>query len=217
MGKLVGLLSALVCALALIVQTSPNSGSVKAEETQSEELPEFNESEDFDPVDDELESERQLKRMLMYVTPLMAILRSQPLSREARAARSDSLRPASYYSREPYSSYERNPINRNGYDRNTYDRNSYGGGGYSSYGYCCQSKDDILPLLALLGLAGLLLYLILIASTTTTAAGRKRRFADGGDENHVDLTDDDNIGKVHCYSTRGDLQKNLFPVADYLL
>lgn len=179
MGKLVYVLAALVCSLALIVHTSPY-GTVQA----VEEEPEVDNAEEaISSIDDELESERQLKRMLTYVTPLMAILRSQP-KRQARSVRSDSLRPANYYDREVY-----NPYDRNG---------GYGGGGYGGGGgsYCCQQKDDLLPLLALLGLAGLLLYLILIASTTTTAAGRKKRFVDGEDENLIDLTDDDNIGKM---------------------
>ena len=216
MRKLVGFLVALVCTLAVVSHTGHNSGAVNA--TKADDQPEVesaaNSVEDETAPDEELESEMQLKRMLMYVTPLMAILRSKPGQSSARSTRSETPRKSpydrsSYSDRESYvDDYDRSGYDRYGYDRYGYDRNNFdrygndrngydGGGGYGGGGgYCCQQKDDLRPLLALLGLAGLLLYLVLIASTTTTATGRRKRFIPGDENEIVDLSDYDNIGKV---------------------
>ena len=168
MGKLVRIVSALVCLVALIAhQSQPSDGLAIS-----------------DDYEEELESELQLKRMLSYVTPLMAIVRSHQRIKRSAVEGNDTLVETG------------RAVNRNG------GYGGYGGGygGYSSassyggggYGGCCNQKDDLLPLLALLGLAGLLLYLVLIASTTTTVAGRKRRsYDDLGNELPNYAEDDD--------------------------
>ncbi len=194
MKKLVFVLMGLVCSLVIV--SHPTCGQNGFDEAV-EIAEELEDSAKVDTaIDDELESERQLKKLLNFVTPLMAILRRN------RGSRNESLPPAAaarknikrkYF--DPY--YDDYNLDRNGYDH--FDRNGYGGGGG---GYCCQQKDDLLPLLALLGLAGLLLYLIVIASTTTTAAGRrKKRSSDDNSENEDNwIINDENIGKVICYS-----------------
>ena len=159
MGKLLRVLGALAVLLALVAH---QDGGRADELTESEEL----------------ESEMQLKRMLAYVTPLMAIVRKD--HRITRDAPGDAEEGRQYYGNGQYGNYAPSSYAKNGYGG--------GGGGYSS---CCQKKDDLLPLLALLGLAGLLLYLLLIASTTTTKAGRKRR---GLDDNDIDMTADVDLG-----------------------
>lgn len=195
MKKLVFVLMGLVCSLVIV--SHPTCGQNGFDEAL-EVTDEFEDSAKVETtIDDELESERQLKKLLKFVTPLMAILRRNPGSRNqsnpppAAAARKNNKRK--YV--DPY--YDDYNLDRNGfYDQ--FDRNGYGGGGG---GYCCQQKDDLLPLLALLGLAGLLLYLIVIASTTTTAAARrKRRSDDNSDDQDNWIINDENIGKVICYS-----------------
>lgn len=196
MKKLVIFLAALLCSLAIISHTGPQNGVVEAAETghQPEGKNSIHSAEVETYIDDELESERQLKRMLSYVAPLMEILRRNPTSSEESSARSVRKNKRKYYDL----SYNDFDYDRNSFDRDSFDRNGYGGGG----GYCCQQKDDLLPLLALLGLAGLLLYLIVIASTTTPAPAvrfRKRSAEENEDEGNWILTDDENIGKVTCY------------------
>lgn len=196
MKKLVIFLAALLCSLAIISHTGPQNGVVEAAETghQPEDKNSIHSAEVETYIDDELESERQLKRMLNYVAPLMEILRRNPTSSEESSARSVRKNKRKYYDL----SYNDFDYDRNSFDRDSFDRNGYGGGG----GYCCQQKDDLLPLLALLGLAGLLLYLIVIASTTTPAPAvrfRKRSAEENEDEGNWILTDDENIGKVTCY------------------
>jgi hypothetical protein len=185
MKKLVFVLMGLVSSLVIVSHTTyGQNGSAEAVEVTDK--PESENSVDFETtIDDELESERQLKRLLKYVTPLMAILRKNPFSRNDPSGRKNKKK---YY--DPY--YDDFNLDRNTYDN--YDRNGYGGGG----GYCCQQKDDLLPLLALLGLAGLLLYLIVIASTTTAAPVRLKKRSE--DEGNWILENDENIGKVICYS-----------------
>lgn len=195
MKKFAIFLTALLCSLAAISHTSPRNGVVEAAET--DEQPEIKNSINSVEVEtiigDELESERQLKWMLNYVTPLMAILRRNPTSRAKSSARTVRKNKRKYYD----STYNDFNNDRDSYDRDSFDRNGYGGGG----GYCCQQKDDLLPLLALLALAGLLLYLIVIASTTTVAAVRlvKRSLEENQDEGNWISTDDETIGKVTCY------------------
>lgn len=173
--KLVRIVSAFVCLAALIAhQSQPSDGLAVSD----------------DDFEEELESELQLKRMLSYVTPLMAIVRSH--QRIRRSPGNESSVELEETGRA---------TNRNGYSGGGYgggyggysSASSYGGGG--SYGGCCNQKDDLLPLLALLGLAGLLLYLVLIASTTTTrASGRKRRsYDDQGNELPNYAEDDEGI------------------------
>jgi hypothetical protein len=185
MKKLVFVLIGLVCSLVIV--SHPTSGQNGFDEAVADELEESAKVETT--IDDELESERQLKMLLKFVTPLMAILRRNP------ASRSESLAPAARKNKRKYFDpyYDDYNLDRNAYDN--FDRNGYGGGG----GYCCQQKDDLLPLLALLGLAGLLLYLIVIASTTTTAAAGRKKRSDGEDEDNW-ILNDENIGKVICYS-----------------
>lgn len=189
MRKLVLVLTALICSVAIISHSSPQNGMVGAAEAGAQ-------PEEKSTVNIGLESERELKWMLNYVTPLMVILRRSNATRSSgRSARSYK---RNYYDLS-FGDFNRN----NRFNRNDYvDRDSYGyggssyGGGYGGGG-CCDKKDDLLPLLALLGLAGLLLYLIAIASTTV--AGRrsnKRSVGNSLDENSWILTDDYNFGKV---------------------
>lgn len=107
-----------------------------------------------DAVDKEdvvLESEKELKRMVTFVTPLMAIVR-----KDERIKRQ---------------------ISNNG----QIDRNSYGySGGYYhdvSYG---KDKDDYIAILSLVSLGLLFLFLITLLSTTTFSSGRKKRSEDQG-------------------------------------
>ena len=98
------------------------------------------------------ESERYLKQMVTYVTPLMAILRKDQL-RVKRQIEGD-------------------PIDRDSY--------GYGGGGYeSSYEPCCDDKQDYVAILSIVALGLLFLFLIALLSTTTSS-GRKKR--DEGDD-----------------------------------
>lgn len=170
MGKLVRIVSALVCVMALIAhQSQPSVNGLAIS----------------DDYEEELESELQLKRMLSYVTPLMAIVRSHQRI-ERSAVGNDSLLVETGRAVNRNGGYGGYGGGYGGYS----SASSYGGGGY---GGCCNQKDDLLPLLALLGLAGLLLYLVLIASTTTTrSSGRKRRsYDDHGNELPNYAEDDD--------------------------
>ena len=100
------------------------------------------------------ESERYLKQMVTYVTPLMAILRKDQL----RVKRQD-------FSDDYYS----DPI----------DRDSYGGGGYQP---CCDEKQDYVAILSIIALGLLFLFLIALLSTTTSSSGRKKRSTKEGEE-----------------------------------
>lgn len=170
----------------------------------------LSDSDVVDEVEEELESELELKRMLLYVTPLMGIFQKKKsettrlnrrspkeLSYEGRK-RGAGRRPPPMYNQYNKYSEEMQP-DRSGYGGYS-SSSSYGGGssyGGSSYG-CCDKKDDLLPILALLALSLLLLYLIAIA-TTTVAARRRRRVAT--DSNNNDLIDEDiqaDIG-IHHY------------------
>lgn len=166
MGKLLPAVCALSVLIALMAIQSHDL-SVRADESAND-------------VNEELESEMELKRMLAYVTPLMAIVRKDHRIRREAEGSTDSEETGRQY----YGAYS-----KNGYG--SYSSGSSYGGGYQS---CCQKKDDLLPLLALLGLAGLLLYLILIASTTTTAGGRRKRDVD---DNDIDMTEGYDQGMEH--------------------
>ena len=146
-------------------------------------------------VDDMLESELQLKKMISYVTPLVSIF----TGKRKRSVRStgDDYDEAHHYDQEDDGEFVETARARGGRrppqvppaDRvGAYaGRDGYGeySSGSSSYGYekhsCCEKKDDLLPILALSALSLLLLYLIAIATTTTTKAGRKRRSEDDND------------------------------------
>lgn len=141
-------------------------------------------------VIEELESEMQLKRMLAYVTPLMAIIRKDHRIRRSEGDE-EAVGEEGETGRQYYNNYQPAYSKNGGYGG--YSSGSSYGGGYSS---CCQKKDDLLPLLALLGLAGLLLYLILIASTTTTRSGRRKRDINDNDVyDNMDMTSDYDQGK----------------------
>lgn len=146
-------------------------------------------------VEEELESELALKRMLNYVTPLMAIFQQQKKTRGSRNLNkrsektmldeeAENLNTSLFgelleegrkrgSGRRPpmHKSIQQIQPDRSGYGEYS-SSSSYGGGG--SYG-CCDKKDDLLPILALTALSLLLLYLIAIATTTTTPAARRRR------------------------------------------
>lgn len=151
-------------------------------------------SSDDQQVDDLLESELELKKMIAYVTPLMSIF-------TVKRKRSVSKRSADYEATD-YESLDEGELVETARARGgrrpgqpPADRNGYGEySAGSSYGYsqpsygCCEKKDDLLPILALSALSLLLLYLIAIATTTTTAAGRRRRSEDDNDniiENNI--------------------------------
>ncbi|KAI9562335.1 hypothetical protein GHT06_013300 [Daphnia sinensis] len=145
---------------------------------------------DMEEVEEELESEIALKRMLSYVTPLMAIFQQHKKARRTNGLNKRSAKMKLDYEAEDlgtslfgglaeegrkrgsgrrppmYKSIQQIQPDRSGYGEYS-SGSSYGGGG--SYG-CCDKKDDLLPILALTALSLLLLYLIAIATTTTTAA-----------------------------------------------
>lgn len=192
MGKLTIVISALVCLLVAVARQSLCDSEVFPDRAADRS------TDDEEANDVELESERQLKRMLAIVSPLMAIVR-----------KADGVEKRSVQSDRRYDlvddDWRNSPSAKNGYGGyggGGYGGGGYGGGGYGggSYGYgsyCCQKKDDLLPLLALLGLAGLLLYLIAIASKTTTAAGRRKR--SDHEDSLNDLTDE--IGSTEIKSS----------------
>ena len=110
--------------------------------------------------DRELDSEIELKRMLTFVRPLMAIIRSDP-----RVRRSTDFTPAA-----SAGWMTGNPLK---------ERNDYGyGGGYES---CCHEGPDYLGLISVIALGLLFLFLIALLSSTSSS-GRKRR-SDGSDDN----------------------------------
>ena len=126
------------------------------------------------------ESENELKRMLTFVRPLMAILRSDPRIKRS----TDVIEPGWLSSsreipirrRDDY--YRAIPIRQR--DDGDYDNGgSYGGGGYSDYSYntCCGGKKDYLNLISLIALGLLGLFLVQLLSSTA-AAGRKKRSDD---------------------------------------
>lgn len=175
-----------------------------ADEAQSH--PDFDHNYDDEVFDEELESEIQLKKMINYVTPLMAIFTDSRKKRAAKAKRSSDYEDLHQHDdigeedtsqmveegrkrgRRPPLSYKSSQPDRSGYYGDYGSASSYGGGG--GYG-CCEKKDDLLPILALTALSLLLLYLIAIATTTTTAAGRRRRhLADN------DLIDEDSQPEI---------------------
>lgn len=108
-----------------------------------------------------LDSENELKRMLVFVRPLMGILRSDP-----RIKRSTDVLGAGWLS----SSSRALP-------KKERDGGGYGYGGGDSYGYdsCCNEGHDYLGLISLISLGLLFLFLIQLLSTTTVMAARKKR------------------------------------------
>ena len=102
-----------------------------------------------DAVDDKenvLESEKELKRMLTFVTPLMAIVHRKD-ERVKRQFNNDQI-----------------------------DRNSYGhNGGYYQLKLYSKDKADYVAILSLVSLGLLFLFLITLLSTTTFSSGRKKR------------------------------------------
>ncbi len=200
MKKLVVVLTALICSVTVISHSNSQNGKIEPAKAGAQLERENNvnrKTERSGTVDIiQLESERELKWMLSYVTPLMAILRKSNTTITRSSRRSVRSNKRNFYDLS-FGNRNRNRFNRNDYyiDRDSY---GYGGGGGYGGGYggggCCDKKDDLLPLLALLGLAGLLLYLIAIASTT--AAGRRSNKRSVGEENNWILTDDYNIGKA---------------------
>ena len=109
------------------------------------------------------QSEKELKSTVDKLKPLMKIFQKMPI-RSKRSVESQ----------------------QNGTNADQVDKargcggGGCGGGGYGGYtSYCCE-KDDIFPLLALLGLGLLFLYLVAVALTTTAAGGKRRRDINGG-------------------------------------
>ena len=194
MKKLVFVLTALICSVTVISHSNSQNGKIEPAKAGAQLERENNvnrKTKGSGTVDIiQLESERELKWMLSYVTPLMAILRKSNTTITRSSRRSVRSNKRNFYD-VSFGNRNRNRFNRNDY---YIDRDSYGyGGGYGGGG-CCDKKDDLLPLLALLGLAGLVLYLIAIASTTV--AGRRSNKRSVGEENNWILTDDYNIGKA---------------------
>ncbi|EFX76996.1 hypothetical protein DAPPUDRAFT_106607 [Daphnia pulex] len=137
-----------------------------------------------------LDSENELKRMLVFVRPLMGILRSDP-----RIKRSTDVLEAGWLS----SSSRALP-------KKERDGGGYGYGGGDSYGYdsCCNEGHDYLGLISLISLGLLFLFLIQLLSTTTAAAGRKRRSNDL--LSLEELLSQEDIEKVVRYQNRPDLR-----------
>ena len=157
------------------------------------------------PTDDEedhqLDSELQLKKMISYVEPFMAIFISDSISksifsqkvmmRTSRETRSSATGRRRSSPKLPILQVQivTSPKRRHDYDDEEYvsaygdyaSASSYGGGGGFNEGYCDDtgiSLEKLLPLLALLALSGLLLFLIAASTTTTTSnkgTGRRRR------------------------------------------
>ena len=134
-----------------------------------------------DEQEDALESERRLKRMIHLVTPLMGIFHQFSVKRSVRAVETTAVGEARA-NRDSYSSYGE-------YDSGSSYGYGGGGGGYGGGGYgggCCNKKDELLPILALVALSLLLLYLITLATTTTSRTGkRKRRGLDDDQDNDI--------------------------------
>lgn len=133
--------------------------------------------------DQELDTERELKRMLTFVRPLMGILRS-----DERLRRSTDVLGASWVSRA-IGKKERN---------GGYGYGGGGGGGGGDYGYgqsCCDEGHDYLALISLIALGLLFLFLIMLLSTTT-ASGRKKRSEEDNLLSMEDFFSQQNIGRV---------------------
>lgn len=124
------------------------------------------------------ETEYELKRMLRFVTPLMAIVR-----KDHRVKRSSVLSRAVATKSDSY-----------GYGGGGHESYGYGGGGHeSSYYYepsCCDEKTDYLSLLSFISLGLLGLFLVALLSTTSTRSGRRKR-SDDEAGNDVDEEDYD--------------------------
>jgi hypothetical protein len=131
MGRLVVLLfSVLVVSRLLVLVTTADDAAVDRENV--------------------LESERQLKRMVSFVTPLMAIVRKdERIKRQINIAQIDRHSQSYVYS----------------------------GGYQESYSYG-KNKDDYVAILSLASLGLLFLFLITLLSTTTFSSGRKKRDQD---------------------------------------
>lgn len=166
--------------------------------------------EDYDESDDPTDAELELKRVLSFVTPLMAILRSEGQRRSNRrrsgrmydenesqeGTQDDMVEEGRARGRRPPYSNSVDRTDRYGdYPSASGYGGGYGGGGGGyggGYYGCCNKKDDLLPILALVALSLLLLYLIAIATTTTTGKRRKRSWDEDG--NLIDEQVED-IGK----------------------
>lgn len=107
-----------------------------------------------------LDSETELKRMLTFVRPLMAILRSDP-----RVKRSTDLLATDWVS------------SSRAIPKKERDGGGYGGGNSGGYGYdsCCDEGHDYLGLISIISLGLLFLFLIQLLSTTTVAPARNKR------------------------------------------
>jgi len=126
-----------------------------------------------------LDSENELKRMLVFVRPLMGILRSDP-----RIKRSTDVLGAGWLS------------SSRALPKKERDGGGYGYGGGDSYGYdsCCNDGHDYLGLISLISLGLLFLFLIQLLSTTTAAAGRKKRSNDNELLSLEELLSQEDIG-----------------------
>jgi hypothetical protein len=140
-------------------------------------------------VEEQLESELDLKRMLLYVTPLMGIFQRKKSGRQLSKR---SAKELFYQGRKRGAGRRPPPMMYNKYSEEMQQPDRSGG---SSYG-CCEKKDDLLPILALLALSLLLLYLIAIA-TTTVAGRRRRRLAT--DPNNKNLLEEDIQSDIGIY------------------
>lgn len=123
---------------------------------------------DSDYEEELTEAEYELKRMLSYVTPIMAILR-----KDERIKRSVLVRKARASTRSDSYGYG---------DDGYYEEEKY------YYPSCCKEKTDYLGLISLISLGLLGLFLVALLSTTTTAAGRRKR---SDDEEGNDVDEDD--------------------------
>jgi uncharacterized membrane protein YgcG len=109
-------------------------------------------SNNVEEVEEELESELELKRMLNFVTPLMAIFQQRKAKLEVtRPKRSSETNPAEFFTEDLKRGSGRRPMykssqtiqpDRSGYGYGDYSSGSSygGGGGGGSYG-CCDKKD----------------------------------------------------------------------------
>ena len=142
-------LAALVVALAALVAVTVQLDHPAEQKEQEAE---------------ELQTERQLKQMLSFVTPLMAILRKDH-RRIKRSMWDDQGRRVALTSKSD--SYS-------------------GGGGYESYYKpCCDEKNDYLGLISFIALGLLGLFLIALLSTTAAAGRKKRSSENDGDDDDV--------------------------------
>ena len=173
----------LVLSIAVTVQMRSVLGQDEVSSAQAASVEENWFEED---ADDPLESERQLKRMINLVTPLMEIFHLGSPSRWTRSSEDEArkMRPASYQVAPAKSSFG-----------DYGSASSYGGGGGYG-GSCCGGNNDLLPILAIVALSLLLLYLITVATTTTSRTGKKRRAVE---DNNLD----DDIGRVWAGASYG--------------